>query len=271
MPSPTPRSLRPSPALLAAFATLGACGDSTAKSTADVVVREPQLLGQACRTNDECISKVCMVSQYGTPFCTRPCATAWEPCTPGDDLVGNALCVSFEDPPNPDAPPFEGDLMRFCVPRCSDKDECQAAEPAWEACDVPKWLGDPLFPSLGNTRVCQSPSFQGKDPVDPSICDWERTVKPAFNNQANLCRSYCDYLDRCKELPAESDTRCCEWGCYNRIIIEDEVQDAWADEVRCYIDNHAAYPAEGPVNACTEPPKNCGGTPLDPTPPAARE
>ena len=32
----------------------------------------------------------------------------------------------------------------------------------------------------------------------------------------------------------------------------------------------AAFPETGPKNACTEPPVNCGGTPLDPTPAAAR-
>ncbi|MFO0748741.1 MAG: hypothetical protein U1F43_24220 [Myxococcota bacterium] len=254
-------------------APLAACGDPGKGTTdSDATAKDPQPLGAACRSNDECISRVCLVSAYGTPFCTRPCTTAWEPCPGGDDVAdGKALCISFEDLPNPNAPKFKGDLDRFCVPRCSDVHECKDAEPAWEACDVPTWLGDPLFPSLGNVRVCQSPSFQGKDPVDPSLCDWERTVKPQFNNEANLCRSYCSYLDRCKELPAESETKCCEWGCYNKIVIEDVVQDAWSDDIRCYIDNHAAYPTEGPVNACTEPPKNCGGTPEDPTPPAARE
>lgn len=261
-------------AAVVALPLVAACSDSGdgPGNTTDTVQQEPQPLGAACRTSDDCISRVCLKSQYGTPFCTRPCATAWEPCEPGDDLTqGQALCISFEDLPNPNAPPYEGDLSRFCALRCSDVDECTALEPAWEACDVASWLGDPLKPSLGNVKVCQSPSFHGKDPVDPAKCDWERTVKSQFNNQANLCRSYCDYLDRCKELPDLSDVQCCQWGCYNQIVIDDTVQDAWADDVRCYIDNHAAYPEEGPVNACTEPPKNCGGKPLDPTPPAARE
>jgi len=185
------------------------------------------------------------------------------------------LCVSFEELPNPGAPPFEGDLVRFCVPRCSDVDECTAFEPAWEDCDVPTWLGDPLYPGLGQIGVCQSPSFHGKDPVDPGLCDWERTIKGAFTNQANLCREYCAYLDRCKELTydelGQAEISCCEWGCYNKMVLDDVVQDAWYDDVRCYIERHAAYPEEGPRNACTEPPKECGGTPVDPTPPASRE
>ncbi|MCC6623752.1 MAG: hypothetical protein IT385_21010 [Deltaproteobacteria bacterium] len=256
---------------------LGACGDAgqTGNGRADVVVREPQPLGRACWSDDECISRICMESQYGTPFCTRPCSTPWEPCAGGDDAAaGSALCVSFDDLPNTGAPAFEGDMSQFCVPRCSDVDECTADEPAWEACEVPQWLGDPLYPALGNVRVCQSPSFHGKDPVDPALCDWERTVKAQFSNQANLCRSYCEYLDRCKVLAVDeeghAETTCCEWGCYNRMVIEDVVQDAWYDEVKCYLEFHAAFPPEGPRNACTEPPKNCGGDPDDPTPPASR-
>ena len=257
--------------VLLSFTLLVACGDpGESNSSKDVVVRDPQPLGMSCYSDSECISKVCLKSQYGTPFCSRPCTTPWEPCPAGDDAGdGKALCVSFEDLPNPSAPAFEGDLFRFCVPRCSDVDECRDAEPAWEACEVPQWLGDPLFPGLGQVRVCQSPSFHGKDPVDPQKCDWESQ----FNNEANLCRSYCEYLDRCKVLSiddvGDSNKSCCEWGCYNRMVIDDVVQDAWNDEIRCYIEFHDSFPLEGPRNACTEPPKNCGGEPDDPTPPAA--
>lgn len=257
-------------AVLGVVAVLSGCGDEAAPSDAVDTV-EPQPLGASCREDGECISRLCMTSQYGTPFCTRPCSNAWEPCPAGDDVAaGQSLCVSYEDPPNPQAPAFEGELLRFCVPRCQDVRECAGLDPVWEACDVPRWLGDPLFPALGSQKVCQSPSFHGKVPVDPAQCDWERTVKPAYNNEANLCRAYCEYLDRCKELEPLADTRCCEWGCFNRIVVEDTVQTAWRETIRCYIDNHAAFPETGPKNACTEPPVNCGGSPLDPTPAAAR-
>lgn len=257
---------------LAPFAfALVACGDDSPSPGADVVTVPPQPLGASCRADAECISRLCLESQYGTPFCSRPCGTAWEPCPAGDDAAaGEALCVSFEDRPNPDAPAFEGDLARFCVPRCQDTRECAGIDAAWEICDVPKWLGDPLYPALGGIKTCQSPSYHGKEPVDPARCDWEKTVAPEFTNEANLCRAYCAYLDRCKELDSGADTGCCEWGCFNRVVIEDEVVDGWRDSIRCYIETHAAFPEQGPRNACTEPPVECGGAPIDPTPPAAR-
>lgn len=262
-------------ATVLAFALLAACGDSGAgnpTSTTDTQQSEPQPLGATCRTSADCISRVCLTSQYGTPFCTRSCESAWEPCEAGDDLQAGqtALCVSFEDLPNPDAPPFEGTISRFCALRCSDVDECTAVDPAWETCERPMWLGNPLNPGLGNIGVCQSPSFHGKEPIDPSTCDWDRLVRPQFSNEANLCVSYCDYLNRCKELESTADIECCQWGCYNQIVVENAVEDGWRDEIMCYIQEHAAYPDTGPVNSCTEPPKHCFGDPTDPTPPAAR-
>lgn len=261
-------------AVLVFIAAASSCGsdDGTggADASSDVAPLPPRPLGAACRQDDDCLSRVCLKSQYGTPFCSRACTTAWEPCPAGDDTgAGAALCVSFEDPPSPDAPAFEGDLIRFCVPRCASVAACRADNAGWEACDVPRWLGDPLFPALGSDKVCQSPSFHGKEPVDPGLCDWEKTINPAYNNEAALCRAFCDYMDRCKELDPLADVRCCEWGCFNRIVIEDTVVDAWRDEIRCLIETHAAFPEQGPKNACTEPPIACG-EPTDPTPPAAR-
>ncbi len=257
------------------LATLSAaCGGDSTGTGADAsgdTQTTPQPLGASCAKDADCLTRICLKSQYGTPFCSRPCTTAWEPCPAGDDAAeGAALCVSYEDLPNPDAPAFQGDLERFCVPRCSASDACEAIDLAWETCDIPRWLGDPVFPALGNVKVCGSPSFHGKVPVDPSQCDWEKTINPKFANEANLCRSYCAYLDACKEIPVSADLRCCEWGCYNRIVVDDAVVDAWNDEIKCYLDNHGAFPDDGPQNSCTEPPKHCGGTPEDPTPPAAR-
>lgn len=266
----------PTPALLALalLTTLAAgCGDpgggggGGGKDTAETA---PRPLGASCHDGSDCLSGTCLTSEYGTPFCTRACASAWEPCDPGEDAgVGEALCVSFDRLPNASTGPFRGDLTQFCAPRCSTRGACRAISESWEVCDVPKYLGDPLFPSLGGVKVCESPSFHGKEPVDPELCDWEKTVAPRFTNEANLCRSYCAYLERCKVLPAFAELGCCEWGCYNRAVVEDEVQDAWHDAIKCAIETSAAYPASGPVNACTEPPKQCGPS-VDPTPPAAR-
>jgi len=249
-----------------------ACGGDGGGSGSDASAdTTPSALGGPCRTNADCLAGVCLESEYGTPFCTRACDSAWEPCTAGEDVAeGASLCVSFDTLPNQAVGPFVGDLTQFCLPRCVDVRECAGLNANWEACDVPKYLGDPVYPALGTVRVCAAPSYQGKEPVDPALCDWDKTVEGRYASEANLCRSYCEYMDRCKELEASADPECCAWGCYNRIVVEDEVQDAWHDTIKCYIETSAAYPDTGPANACTEPPKECGGTPDDPTPPAAR-
>ena len=163
------------------------------------------------------------------------------------------------------------DLKTFCVPRCIlDEKECHENNPNWEICKAPTYLGDPLYPSLGtNVKICQAPSFFGKDPVDPSICDYEKTID-AYHNEANLCRNYCEYLQTCQVISADASMRCCEWGCFNQMVIDEEVNDAWYDEVKCYWDVHNAYPAVGTANFCSQPPIECKKDPIDPTPPAAK-
>jgi hypothetical protein len=250
---------------------LTACGDD-GNDGAPQPVAEPAMLGERCSTDSDCLSGLCLTSQYGTPFCTRACERPFEACDGGPDLPADrqALCLDFTTTPNPNAPAFQGEIKTFCAPRCASGDTCDALDPIWETCDIPRWLGDPLYPLLGNQRVCQSPSFHGKEPVDPTACDWDRTVESRFANEANLCRSYCRYLWACKELPSGASEDCCGWGCYNAMVLDGEVQTTWRDEVRCYLDTHAAYPDTGPRNRCTEPPAACGGAPTDPTPAAAK-
>jgi len=163
------------------------------------------------------------------------------------------------------------------VPRCADLDACEANNPNWESCDVPKWLGDPIYPSLGQLKVCLAPSYQGKDPVDPSACDWEKTITPQYNSEANLCRSYCQYLEKCKELPGGADLQCCEWGCFNQMVQNGQRNDDWFFQVKCHLDVHAAYPDVAQQNSCSQPPieccensAGCPDFPEDPTPPAAQ-
>ncbi|MFT7582019.1 MAG: hypothetical protein ACI9MR_003700 [Myxococcota bacterium] len=261
--------IRPALLSLSILALSFACSDTGGDNTP---TREPAALGAGCRADADCIAGVCLESEYGTSFCTRACETPWEPCIGGPDVAeGQALCVSFETLPNAESPRFKGDLQQFCAPRCSGRADCTAIDAAWEVCDVPKYLGDPLFPALGSIRVCQSPSYHGKEIVDPSACDWEKTIPSGFQNEANLCRSYCEYLDRCKELPPLADTRCCEWGCFNQLVDTDkQVVDSWADAVRCYLDTHRAFPDSGTTNSCNQPPRECGGTPVDPTPAIAK-
>lgn len=260
-----------------------ACSTDTPVTAEDVSVTDAAatptaVLGAACRVAADCISGVCLKSEYGPPFCSRSCDTEGQPCEPGADTPNQAksLCVSYEEPPTPRTPEFKGDLKMFCVPRCVDEDACEANNPNWESCDVPKWLGDPIYPSLGNLTVCLAPSYQGKDPVDPATCDWEKTITPQFNSEANLCRSYCNYLDKCKELPTDVDMACCQWGCFNRMVQDGLKNDAWYDQVKCHLDVHAAYPDVAQQNSCSQPPieccpssSGCPDFPEDPTPPAA--
>lgn len=263
-------------------------GSTDVPPAADVPPPEPAMLGEECLAASDCISGVCLRSEYGPPFCSRACDSPGSPCDPGDDApAGTALCVSYADPPNPMAPAFKGDLDVFCVVRCQDEETCQANNANWEECAAPLWLGDPIHPEIGSVKVCLAPSYQGKDPVDPSECDWERTVHPLNANEANLCRSYCAYLKTCKHIAPDAESLCCEWGCFNQMIVVqreiEKVNDAWYDDVKCHLDTHAAFPDEGTQNSCSEPPKQCclkidptgqlcaEGYPVDPTPPAAAE
>ena len=240
-------------------------------STCELIPGEGKL-GTVCYSDSDCISLTCLSSEYGPPFCSRACETVEEPCPAGPDATeSESLCLSFSELPDPNAPPFIGDLKTFCVPRCSlDVQDCIDQNPNWEVCEAPRYLGDPLYPNLGsNYRVCQAPSFQGKDPVDPLTCSWEKTIGN-FANEANICRKYCSYLETCKEISMPANgLDCCEWGCFNRMVLDGEVNDPWYDEAKCYIETHFAYPDVGQQNSCNQPPQQCNGDPADPTPPAA--
>jgi len=232
-------------------------------------------LGALCLDDEECISGECLESEYGAPFCTRSCDEPQVDCPAGDDAgIGEALCVSFAEDqlPFPElVDNFDGEMDTFCVPRCQDVKACREGNESWETCTSPKYKGNVIYPGLGTGgNICQSPSHHGKDPVDPSSCNYEKTIG-SFGGEASLCSFYCDFLETCFFI--EKDTfpsGCCEWGCFSRMVPEgDEVDDAWYDEVKCFIDDHNAWPAVGVDNACNHPPKACGGTPEDPTHPAA--
>jgi len=263
---------------------LGACGTpgSSAPGTTDATAntdaaaaRAP--LGAPCREDGDCLAGTCLTSSYGPPFCTRACDTPGEACPAGPDSdVGAALCVSYAGVGGDGVPPFEGTLDTFCAPRCDGSaSSCETLNPSWETCEPPAWVGAPLYPSLGNVGVCMAPSYHGKDPVDPALCDWDKAVDPQFANEANLCRAYCAYLETCLELSPDAALPCCEWGCFHDMIRDGAVVDAWHDEVVCLLEEHSAWPRSGPQNACSEPPTRCCGgasttCPRDPTPPSAR-
>ncbi|MEZ4269860.1 MAG: hypothetical protein R3F39_26165 [Myxococcota bacterium] len=252
-----------------------ACGgEGGASSAADVGGDLPSAalaLGRPCQADSDCLSGQCLESEYGVPFCSRACDDPAETCSAGPDApAGATLCVGFDPLPQPNVPPFKGELTQFCVPTCADTADCESLGAAWEICAPAQYLGDRLYPTLGvGKQVCQAPSFQGKDPVDPRSCDWEKTVRPGFGSEAVLCERYCAYLELCKEIPQETPDPCCAWGCFNRMVIAGETVDLWRDTVKCYVDNHGAFPLVGAANACNQPPKNCGGAPVDPTPPGS--
>lgn len=255
------------------LATWG-CGSDAPGGGADIgadTTAALQPLGAPCGDDGDCISGECLESEYGVPFCTRPCTATEESCPEGPDApAGSTLCVDFGSLPTPGVPAFKGELTRFCVPTCKDLGECAALGAAWEECGPASYLGELLYPQLGQgKRVCQAPSFQGKDPVDPALCDWDKTVAPGLGSEAVLCERYCEYLAICKEIPADTPGACCAWGCFNRMVVAGEVVDAWHDEVKCYVQTHAAFPRQGTANGCSEPPRSCGGPPDDPTPPGA--
>ena len=241
--------------------------------------RPPARLGEVCRNDADCISNFCLDSEFGPPFCTRPCEVAAETCPGGPDAEeGEAFCVSYGSDTLASlgvqpVPVFRGEETQFCVRKCTNVDDCLEHNLNWEQCREATFLGLPIHPSIGLIKVCQAPSYHGKEPVDPAKCDWEKTVPPQYTSQANLCRTYCEYLQTCQEIPADHPMNCCEWGCFNRMLDASipKVNDDWYDEVKCFIDNHAAYPAIGTANFCSEPPKQCKKNPDDPTPPAADE
>jgi hypothetical protein len=232
-------------------------------------------LGALCQDDVDCISGECFESEYGAPFCTRSCDEPQVDCPAGDDAgIGEALCVSFADDqlPFPElVDDFNGEMDTFCVPRCQDVKDCRAGNESWETCTSPKYKGNVIYPGLGTGgNICQSPSHHGKDPVDPSSCNYEKTIGN-FGGEASLCGFYCDFIEACLFVETGAYPEgCCEWGCFSRMVPEgDQVDDAWHDEVKCFVEDHNAWPAVGVDNACNHPPKACGGTPEDPTHPAA--
>lgn len=260
-----------------------ACGDDGCGGECapcfDGKPRPPARLGVACRENNDCISNVCLESEYGPPFCTRPCDVAAESCPPGDDAEeGEALCVNY-GPENlallgvQPVPTFDGQLTQFCVKRCSHVDECLDNNLNWEQCRETTFLGLPVHPSLGQIKVCQAPNYHGKEPVDPALCDYEKTVPGKYMSESNLCSSYCAYLQECQVVAADHPMACCAWGCFNQMYDASvpTINADWKTEIKCFVDNHGAYPSVGAANFCSEPPKECQTEPSDPTPPAAEE
>ncbi len=259
----------------------GSSGGTAAEGDASDVdtVEDPSptlMLGDLCTADEDCVSGECLESEYGPPFCSRPCDTPQTDCTDGDDVRADVrtLCISYrkEDLPYPDlVAAFKGELESFCVPLCSTTEECREANRGWESCEAPQYLGNQLYPNLGGTKSCQSPSYQGKDPVDPGTCDYFNKLVngSGYGSENGLCEFYCGYMDTCKVLDTGADLTCCAWGCFNAMVVEGQRDDAWFDKVKCYVDEHGAWAAVGTKNFCSEPPKVCGGEPPDPTPPSA--
>lgn len=243
-------------------------------------------LGASCRSDEDCRTGFCLDSEYGPPFCSKRCADADPPgpCPEGPGVAGDAgYCVDYSDPPVPDVPAFSGETKQFCVPRCNDLDDCDARSPAWESCEPPEYLGVPVHSGLGDLKVCMAPSFQGKDPVDPDSCNWRDQLADELQlhaSEGQLCERYCQYLRTCKLLPDSTRLKCCEWGCFNRMVrpggsgdcVDDGIDTCWKEQVRCFVEEHLAN--RNTAEVCSRPRTECADDPddpEDPTPKAAAE
>jgi hypothetical protein len=152
---------------------------------------------------------------------------------------------------------FKGEESRFCVPLCVDLAQCLKINPKFETCEQPQWKGNPLYETAPD-KTCQAPSAAGRDPVDPTACDWKDKVTDNPEQKA-MCIAYCEqYLYVCKEITAEQQA-CCGWGCYQAMLPGGKIDPDYEKDIRCYLDNFEAFYRTGQV--CQKPKEACGDPP----------
>ncbi len=102
--------------------------DIPANPCGDVVGDLP--IGAGCTSHCECASGLCYDEVYLAPFrfCTKPCGGPSEGC--GVD----GACLIFD---GVWAQPYGLTLTHFCMPRCSNLEDCQAIDPAYNLCTHP--------------------------------------------------------------------------------------------------------------------------------------
>jgi hypothetical protein len=253
--------------LFSALVLIGCGGDAcSGDSCAEEDIQEttPPSFGEACESDDECLTGLCVNNDYA-PFawCSMACELDKSPCPA--DSAGNSggWCTKFPDD-------FGSEIKQLCLPLCNDFYECTSKSELWKTCEPPAYKGNPLHPDATGVRVCQTPAAHGLAKVDPITCEgWDTVFGNDFEGEANVCRSYCDYLVTCQEVeePARYNKECCGHGCLQRLITEDGVvNDIELKKIKCYVQNF--YSFQGTPEVCTAHKKdgNCAPTPEDTRP-----
>jgi hypothetical protein len=227
--------------------------------TAAPVCQRFKVVGQPCDDDCECLGSMCLLNEYAPfRFCTKSCqdATAGSPCAP--EVEGGkwtSMCVKFP------AKEFLVEPSQFCAPLCQDLDDCAALGAPWETCQPPTWLGNPLYPGVPD-KVCISPSAQGHTPVNPETCDnWEE-LYVEFGLERTTCAAYCEFLQTCQLLAAETSLSCCAFHCTRTMVPDGKVDKAYFQEIRCYVDTYNGFLNTALV--CTQPQEQCGADPDQP-------
>ena len=255
--------------LLTVTMALG-CGSSSgtvAETTDAVTVGDTtrsgagKTFGALCTSSSECLTGLCVVNDLA-PFgwCSKECSPAKEPCEA--DSAGSFGGWCAEMPSG-----FEGQPRQLCLPVCKDLFECKSKADLWEECEVPSYKGNPIYGDVTDIRACQAPSSHGKKPVDPTTCEgWEESHGQDFQSEVNVCRSYCEYLLACKEIPFPETFKveCCAFGCLVEMTSEGVVNTTYRKDKKCYVQNFFSF--EGTPKVCTQPLEDCGQSPEDPTP-----
>ena len=226
--------------------------------TAGPVCKRFKLIGQPCDDSCECLGGLCLLNEYSPfRFCSSTCGESQPgaPCAP--EVEGepwNALCVKFPAD-------FKIQPATFCAPLCAGIEDCTSLGAPWEQCLEPTWKGNPLFSSSPD-KVCISPSAQGHEPINPETCEGWEGLYAEFDLERATCHGYCDFLDICQILDAQTSETCCAFHCMNHMIIGGKVDKKYFQEIRCYVDNYNAF--TGTSQVCTMPLDACGKDPDQP-------
>ena len=231
-------------------------GDAGAAETTSC--KRFKIIGQPCTDDCECLGGPCVLNEYAPfRFCTTPCmgAQPGSACEPEvEGAAFSTFCIDFPSD-------FRVQPGQFCAPLCNDILDCNKLGAPWESCEMPQWKGNPLYPSTPD-KVCISPSAQGHEPIDPDTCEnWEGLFNE-FQQERAACISYCDFLDVCQVLAAETSSPCCAFYCTSAMIKNGKVDKEYFQYVRCYIDSYNAF--RGSALVCTKPLSDCGEDPDQP-------